>query len=66
MGEHRLKDMPGPERLYQVVAPGLAAEFPELRTIEAARGNLPRQLTTFIGRETEVAADGASSTALRC
>ena len=56
MGEHRLKDMPGPERLYQVVAPGLAAEFPELRTIEAARGNLPRQLTTFIGRETEVAA----------
>jgi predicted ATPase/class 3 adenylate cyclase len=56
MGEHRLKDMPGPERLYQVVAPGLAAKFPELRTIEAVRGNLPRQLTTFIGRETEVAA----------
>jgi predicted ATPase/class 3 adenylate cyclase len=55
LGEHRLKDMPGPERLYQVVADGLASTFPDLRTLEATHGNLPRQLTTFVGRETEVA-----------
>ena len=55
MGEHRLKDMPDPDRLYQVVANGLPSAFPELRTSEAIQGNLPRQLTTFVGRETEVA-----------
>ena len=33
------------------MAAGLAAEFPALRTDQATRGNLPRQLTTFVGRE---------------
>ena len=28
LGEHRLKDLPAPERLYQVTAEGLDAEFP--------------------------------------
>ena len=56
LGEHRLKDMPGPERLFQVAAAACAAEFPALRTADAVRGNLPRQLTTFVGREREVAA----------
>jgi hypothetical protein len=29
LGEHRLKDLQRPERLFQVVAPGLAPDFPE-------------------------------------
>src|SRR5262249_3627170 len=32
LGAHRLKDIPGAEPLYQLVIPGLPAEFPALRT----------------------------------
>jgi predicted ATPase/class 3 adenylate cyclase len=55
LGEHRLKDLIRPERLFQVVAAGLPAEFPSLRSLEAFSHNLPVQLTSFIGREREIA-----------
>ncbi|HYH28622.1 MAG TPA: adenylate/guanylate cyclase domain-containing protein, partial [Actinomycetota bacterium] len=55
LGEHRLKDIPEPERIYQVVAEGLEEEFPPLKTMDRPRGNLPAQLTSFVGREREVA-----------
>ena len=42
LGEHRLKDLPAPERLYQVTAEGLDADFPPLRTIDSTPNNLPR------------------------
>jgi DNA-binding NarL/FixJ family response regulator/class 3 adenylate cyclase len=32
LGEHELRGLPRPERIFQLVAPGLAAEFPPLRT----------------------------------
>jgi peptide/nickel transport system substrate-binding protein len=32
LGEHQLKDMDEPERIYQLAAPGLEAEFPPLKT----------------------------------
>ncbi|MFL5778212.1 MAG: ATP-binding protein [Chloroflexota bacterium] len=51
LGEHRLKDLARPERLYQLEAPGLSVTFPSLRTLEARPNNLPIQLTTFIGRD---------------
>ncbi len=47
LGEQTLKDLPGTERLFQAVVPGLAREFPPLRT-EAP--DLPA------GRERELAA----------
>ena len=50
LGEHRLKDLARPERLYQIQAAGLAHEFPPLRTLVAAPNNLPAQLTSFVGR----------------
>jgi predicted ATPase/class 3 adenylate cyclase len=56
LGEHRLKDVFRPERVYQVNAPGLPAEFPALRTLDAKHTNLPAQPTPFIGREREIAA----------
>ena len=31
LGEHELRGLPGRERIYQLVVPGLAAEFPPLR-----------------------------------
>src|SRR5512139_271523 len=54
MGEHKLKDVPQPVRLFQVVAPGLQGEFPALRALDVFPNNLPAQLTSFIGREKEM------------
>ncbi len=54
LGEHELKDLPAPERLFQVKAPGLERDFPPLRSIDSRPNNLPRQLTTFVGREREI------------
>ena len=54
LGDHRLKDLSAPVRIVQVVALGLPAEFPPLRTLDARPNNLPTQLTTFIGRDAEL------------
>jgi predicted ATPase/class 3 adenylate cyclase len=54
LGEHRLKDLPHLERLYQVVADGLAQEFPPLRSMDFRPNNLPVQLTSFVGRRGEL------------
>jgi predicted ATPase/class 3 adenylate cyclase len=56
LGDHRLRDLQRPERLFQLVVPGLDAEFPALRTLERFQNNLPVQPAPFIGREREVAA----------
>ncbi len=50
LGEVALKDLDGPERLFQAEAPGLRADFPPLRVAGSVAGNLPAQLTSFIGR----------------
>lgn len=55
LGEHRLKDLIFPIRLYQVEAPGLSSDFPVLRSVEIYQNNLPSQLTSFVGREKEMA-----------
>jgi len=54
LGEHRLKDLQRPERVFQLVAPGLAVDFPALRTLERFPHNLPLQPPSLIGREREV------------
>src|SRR5215203_4806389 len=54
LGEHRLKDLFRPERVFQLVAPGLPSEFPPLRTLESHPNNLPLQPTPLVGREREV------------
>lgn len=56
LGEHRLKDLGRPRRLYQLVISELPADFPRLRTLDSYHHNLPVQLTPFIGRERELAA----------
>jgi len=53
LGEHRLKDLARHEHLFQLVAPGLGAEFPPLRSLEARPNNLPAQVTSFVGRQRE-------------
>src|SRR5436305_3741099 len=53
LGRHRLKDLDEPVGLNQVVHPGLEREFPRLR-LDAVPGNLPKQVTSFVGREAEL------------
>jgi predicted ATPase/class 3 adenylate cyclase len=54
LGQHRLKDIPSPEHLYDLVIDGLAKDFPPLRTLDARPNNLPVQLAAFIGRQEEL------------
>jgi len=54
LGEHRLRDLARPERVYQVDAAGLPDDFPPLRSIDAFPSNLPLQLSSFVGREREI------------
>jgi predicted ATPase/class 3 adenylate cyclase len=55
LGEFRLRDLGRPERIFQVVHPDLAEEFPRLRTLDALPANLPVQVTSFVGRDEDVA-----------
>ncbi|MFI5047982.1 MAG: ATP-binding protein [Acidimicrobiia bacterium] len=54
LGEHRLRDLTNVERVFEVRAPGLATGFAPLRSLDALPSNLPRQATTFVGREAEI------------
>ena len=53
LGQHRLKDLGAPERLYQLAG----KEFPPLKTLH--RTNLPIQATPLVGRERELDEAGA-------
>jgi predicted ATPase/class 3 adenylate cyclase len=55
LGRVRLKDLAVPERVYQLVHPQLQHEFPALRSLERTPNNLPQQISSFIGRERELA-----------
>jgi predicted ATPase/class 3 adenylate cyclase/Tfp pilus assembly protein PilF len=48
LGEHRLKDLSGPQRLYQLGA----EEFPRLKTLHQT--NLPVAWTRLVGRERDI------------
>ncbi len=54
LGEHRLKDLAQPERVYQLVIAGLPNDFPPVRSLDRTPNNLPTQVTTFIGRAPEI------------
>jgi predicted ATPase len=54
LGEHRLRDLARPLRVFQLVHQSLPAEFPPIRSLDPLPGNLPRQLTSFVGREDDV------------
>jgi len=54
LGEYRLRDLTNLERIFQVAAPGVVTEFPPLRSLDTLPGNLPRQVTSFIGRADEM------------
>jgi predicted ATPase/class 3 adenylate cyclase len=55
LGSHRLKDLSGAQRLFQLEIEGLPSEFPPLKTLENRVTNLPTQPNAFIGRTRELA-----------
>jgi predicted ATPase/class 3 adenylate cyclase len=65
LGEHRLRDLTVPEHVFQVQSPGLAADFAPLRSLDAFPGNLPLQVTSFVGRDDELVALGEALEASR-
>ena len=56
LGEHRLRDLSRAERVFQVRAAGLVDAFPALQSLDSFPSNLPAQLTSFVGRDEELAA----------
>jgi predicted ATPase len=64
LGSHRLRDLSRAEHVWQLVGDGLERSFPPLRSFDGARGQLPAQTTSFVGRQAEmdqVAAEVTSS-----
>jgi predicted ATPase/class 3 adenylate cyclase len=55
LGAHHLRGIADPERLHELIIEGLASDFPPPRTLDARPNNLPLQLTSFVGREEEMA-----------
>ena len=55
LGGVRLRDLATTEHVYQLVHPDFRQDFPVLRSLEATPNNLPLQVTSFIGRERELA-----------
>ncbi|MGO8964206.1 MAG: helix-turn-helix transcriptional regulator [Mycobacterium sp.] len=55
LGTHPLRDLPRPERVMQLCHPDLVNQFPPLRVSTAVVSqHLPVQLTSFIGRDTQI------------
>ena len=55
LGEYRLKNLSRPENIFQLNVPGLLSDFPPLQSLNTIPNNLPTQLTSFIGRDKEMA-----------
>ncbi|MGD2078655.1 MAG: adenylate/guanylate cyclase domain-containing protein, partial [Chloroflexota bacterium] len=55
LGEHSLKDLTRPERVFQLTPDGLPADFPPLTSLNEVPNNLPEQITEFVGRQSELA-----------
>ena len=56
LGIHPVRDLPRPEHVMQLCHLELRNKFPPLRAIKAVRShNLPAQLTSFVGRQAQIA-----------
>ncbi len=55
LGTHRLRDLARPEHIFQLDHGDITSDFEPLVSLDALPNNLPVQLTSFIGREREMA-----------
>jgi predicted ATPase/class 3 adenylate cyclase len=65
LGEHRLRDLARAELVYQLCGPGLAREFAVLASASVVRGNLPTALSSFVGRDADLAEVAEALTSTR-
>jgi len=61
LGDHRLRDLDRPMHVFQLGG----GVFAPLRSLDDRRGNLPAQLTSFVGRRAELAGVAAELDATR-
>ena len=54
LGEFRLRDLAAPELIFQLIHADLPVDFPPIRTVAERTGNLPLQVSSFIGRAREL------------
>jgi class 3 adenylate cyclase len=54
LGDHLLRGLRGSLSVYQVMADGLPSDFPVLRRADHFAGNLPRPVSSVVGRDAEV------------
>jgi predicted ATPase/class 3 adenylate cyclase/DNA-binding CsgD family transcriptional regulator len=55
LGKQRLRDLARAEEVFELAHPDLPSGFPPLRSLDALPNNLPVALSSFIGRERELA-----------
>src|SRR3954469_14551127 len=55
LGDYRLKDFDEPQELFQLAGRRLVEQFPPPRTAEARVVSLPRESTSLVGRDHELA-----------
>jgi predicted ATPase/class 3 adenylate cyclase len=55
LGFHRLKDLSRAEHVFELVDLDQPQQFPPLRSIRRELSNLPYQVTSFVGREPDLA-----------
>jgi predicted ATPase/class 3 adenylate cyclase len=65
LGEHRLRDLGNPMRIFQLNRAGRPEEFPPLRSLDSFPGNLPAQVSSFIGRQVDASRVAAALDASR-
>ena len=54
LGEFRLRDLADPELIFQLIHADLPVDFPPIHTVAERTGNLPLQVSSFIGRAREL------------
>ena len=54
LGEFRLPDLAEPELIFQLIHADLRVDFPPIHTVAEPTGNLPLQVSPFIGRAREL------------
>src|SRR5215218_3523026 len=54
LGEFRLRDLAEPELIFQLIHAELPVDFPPIHTDAERTGNLPLQVSSFIGRAREL------------
>jgi predicted ATPase/class 3 adenylate cyclase/Tfp pilus assembly protein PilF len=55
LGTHQLRDLSRPEQVYELAHVDLPTDFPPIRSLSTHPNNLPRQLSSFIGRASAIA-----------